>query len=947
MATTLYLRNAASDLAGAGRKLLSTTRGAASAGKVTSTVASGNDIQVTDTAGGQVLEWFTGQLNPVVILGNVTFNIRGLESATAANAAAGVRVDRCAPNGAVISAVVPLTSVPTLSNEYTTSDTAKNANFTPTATTLAGGDRLKVTLYVRAATAATMGGGRTVTNTVDGPTANAAGDTFVTFVETLVAFTGATASPATVGGTATVGGQAVASAVRTPVVLALAAAVPTPPQPQAAFVKSVGSAQKSGSSTTTVLTLAGGVNVPAGNRLMVVWMGDLAIPGNVVICDDSQANSYTLYQRVTEDTGGDVTTVMFSAPVQTALAPGDTITVTQSGGSTADGFVYVSEWTGSTIPALGAGAYHDNSSTPSSGPLEMAGAAVYFGALNTLKSPGPVTGTLGAPWTERVTAQNASGTRWYGVWTQQLATGATVTFAPTASGTSMWAAGLAGLSQGTEPPTPAVIYSWVGGVTSDGAVVVAKTNNASSVRLIVSASPFLVDPVFTSPQIPDGNGYTRHTVAGLAAGTWHYGVELDTTTTAGARGSFSTAPAGATSFSFVAASCALPQEASSWTRALARSPTLGFVIGDFPYLDVTTNDQTLIRTGRESVLVRQEVHEFLRKVPTAYTWSDHDFGANNANGSSASKPAAQAVYRRQVPHHALVVGAEIYHTFTYGRVRFIVTDNRSNKSNQADTDNSSKTVLGTAQKTWFKDLITSSTEQLIIWLNEQPWIGAAVAGEDEWSGYTTERTELGNHIAASGKRVISVNGDMHALAYSNGSNSAGSVPVFHAAPWAQTWSSKGGPYTQGPQPASTPDILYHYGLVEITDTAQVLSVRFRGFGTADTALVDATLTWLTPATVTGVAAVGTPTLPSGALRQPNVLACVASLPEPTVTGEDPSTSPDTVVARAGMGADTEPPTVPTGLHAITVGDVSADLAWNASSDNVAVASYEVVVAGPT
>ena len=183
MATTLYLRDLASDLGGAGQKALSVTPGAASTTAVTNTTASGTNIQVTKTAAGQVLTWFSQPLGATTISGSVTVNIRGLESSTSANAKAGITIEHTDVLGNVLSTIVANTAVPTSSSEYTTSDTAKNASFTPTSTSIAGTHRIKVTLFVK--NQGTMGGGFTVTNSYDGPTAAAAGDTYVTFTENL------------------------------------------------------------------------------------------------------------------------------------------------------------------------------------------------------------------------------------------------------------------------------------------------------------------------------------------------------------------------------------------------------------------------------------------------------------------------------------------------------------------------------------------------------------------------------------------------------------------------------------------------------------------------------------------------------------------------------------------------------------------------------------------
>ena len=70
MSTQLFLRLAASDLGGAGQQALSVTRGAASHTAVTNTTASGTNIQVTATAAGQALTWFSPPLAGITISGS-------------------------------------------------------------------------------------------------------------------------------------------------------------------------------------------------------------------------------------------------------------------------------------------------------------------------------------------------------------------------------------------------------------------------------------------------------------------------------------------------------------------------------------------------------------------------------------------------------------------------------------------------------------------------------------------------------------------------------------------------------------------------------------------------------------------------------------------------------------------------------------------------------------
>jgi hypothetical protein len=180
MPIQMFLRSNTSSLGGAGQLALSTNRGAASTNAITTTTASGTNIGVTTTAGGQALTWFSEEMpEGFTLTGTCTVNIRGLESGNAVNAKRGILVERTNSTGVVQASIVADTVVPTTVLEYTTGDTANTA-FAPTVTsnTFAVGDRIKVTLKVR--NEGTMGAG-TVTNSYNGPTAGAAGDTYITF----------------------------------------------------------------------------------------------------------------------------------------------------------------------------------------------------------------------------------------------------------------------------------------------------------------------------------------------------------------------------------------------------------------------------------------------------------------------------------------------------------------------------------------------------------------------------------------------------------------------------------------------------------------------------------------------------------------------------------------------------------------------------------------------
>jgi|GEM_PF-3401228 hypothetical protein len=185
MPSDFFLRSDASGLGGAGQRRLSQRRGRASATVITTTTAGGTNIQVTATAGGQALVWFSEPITAAItISGTVTVNIRGLESANTVNAGRGILIERTNNAGVVQSTIVAVTGVPATITEFTTADAANGAaTYTPTSTAMAVGERIRVTLSIR--NVGTMGAG-TATISHDGPATAVAGDTWVRFNENIL-----------------------------------------------------------------------------------------------------------------------------------------------------------------------------------------------------------------------------------------------------------------------------------------------------------------------------------------------------------------------------------------------------------------------------------------------------------------------------------------------------------------------------------------------------------------------------------------------------------------------------------------------------------------------------------------------------------------------------------------------------------------------------------------
>lgn len=401
----------------------------------------------------------------------------------------------------------------------------------------------------------------------------------------------------------------------------------------------------------------------------------------------------------------------------------------------------------------------------------------------------------------------------------------------------------AGSLQLNLPAAPRLVSRWVGAVTTTGATVAVKVADGSTARLMVATDPALTSDVSYSAQATaDSDGLTKLDIDGLEPATqYYYAVEVEGSLDTERTGSFRTAGSG--SFTFGFGSCCGSAVTDTFAEIRSHDPDLFVHLGDLHYGNISTDDVEAFRSRYDIALAAASQGSLYANVPTAYVWSDHDFGANSSNGSSPSRPAAQAAYRQYVPSYPLPsTSGGIYQTFTYGRIRFVLTDNRSYKSPAGTADTASKTILGDEQKAWFKDVIADATEPVIIWGNENPWTGSPTAQTDGWRSYDTERQELVAFIQASGKHVAIISGDMHAVAADDGTNSPGGIPVFHAAPLFGNSHHRGGPYTYGPFPAEG-QRAQQYGIMSVQDTGTSIALEFTGYEAGRTARVTYTKTY--------------------------------------------------------------------------------------------------------
>ena len=245
-----------------------------------------------------------------------------------------------------------------------------------------------------------------------------------------------------------------------------------------------------------------------------------------------------------------------------------------------------------------------------------------------------------------------------------------------------------------------------------------------------------------------------------------------------------------------------------------------------------------------STLASPTQSALFRHVPTAYTWSDHDFGDNNSNGEHAGAGVAAATFRQFVPHYplpadtplsqggtagspGLVDGADAttglphdgratYQAFTIGRVRFILSDLRSQRNSVRGP---SGVLLGDTQLAWLKAELLAAAEShvLVVWVVEFPWI----IGGRKWGWFEEERGELLGFLATHDLRhkVLILSGDAHMLAADDGRYSPGGIPVLHASPLDSPPSTKGGPYAYGAVAGQG-----QFGLLTIVDRGAPLAL---------------------------------------------------------------------------------------------------------------------------
>ena len=277
---------------------------------------------------------------------------------------------------------------------------------------------------------------------------------------------------------------------------------------------------------------------------------------------------------------------------------------------------------------------------------------------------------------------------------------------------------------------------WSGAVTPASAMVKAKLRDPGArARLVLSRSPSLTKATRTPPQTAtfEGGKLVAFTLNNLEPDTqYYYALEVNGEVVRDKAGRFRTfPPPGPASFTFAFASCGETGSTNASYEMIRRHAPLFYMNdGDFHYKNIKDNSVRRFRRAYDRVLKSPVQAALYRDVPFVYMWDDHDFGGDNANRKANSHPAARSVYGEYVPHYPLAAGGgdePIYQSFTVGRVKFILTDLRSERDPADQKDDEKKSMMGEKQKEWFKNELLSANGRypLIFWVSSVPWIGTA------------------------------------------------------------------------------------------------------------------------------------------------------------------------------------------------------------------------------
>jgi alkaline phosphatase D len=266
-------------------------------------------------------------------------------------------------------------------------------------------------------------------------------------------------------------------------------------------------------------------------------------------------------------------------------------------------------------------------------------------------------------------------------------------------------------------------------------------------------------------------------------------------------------------------------ESDLFEQITAAAPEVFVTIGDVPYTDNGPPAMTVAayRERHASLRTAPHVRPWLEAMGVIAIYDDHEFRNDWDAMFVAAEPerfaAAMQVWDEFFPLAATTpTDDRRYRSFRWGaNVECFMLDCRRFRSANAAIDNAAKTMLGAAQKAWFKAALAQSTATFKLVFTSVP-LDYGI-GVDHWAGFTTEREELFAAIQAMGTTgILFLSGDQH---YFAAYRHAYGLREFQVGPLAR---GLGTPGPNGPGVLFR-EVRYNFGLLDITsDTLTIQGV---------------------------------------------------------------------------------------------------------------------------
>ena len=426
------------------------------------------------------------------------------------------------------------------------------------------------------------------------------------------------------------------------------------------------------------------------------------------------------------------------------------------------------------------------------------------------------------------------------------------------------------LSLTTKVLSSEIVNFWSGSLTENSVTVSFSTNEKATVQIQYGNKKNFLWGNLISENInttSDLNYFSKLKLSDLKSDTDYYFrfvIDGKTIKDLDMVGHFKTISNSPFSYKITLATCANTGSNNPvFDRIREEESLFYFMLGDFHYGNIHKDCENEFLAHYNAALGSKKQSKLYKSTPIAYMWDDHDYGPNNSSGLSkneygeiACQSVARQTYKNYVPHYPLSFNGNdqvISQTFKIGRVKYILTDHRSEKRRplykgdceSENLDNCKKVRAGTNFGTeehlsWFMDelLDAKNSNLAVVWHSSFPYLstpdlawfncnqdntikteeGYECDNHDNWGYYPEERETIANFIKENSIQVCIVSGDAHMSAIDDGTNSdyakggGAPIPILHAGPLDRRPSIKGGPYSNG-----VSGVRGQYGIMEVVD----------------------------------------------------------------------------------------------------------------------------------